>query len=85
MASTTYEDKTQTVGITLPNSLLKETDRLRGDVPRSTYIRRAVEHYLKQNKMRKPLRESRHLEAPVVSPGSHNETTPPRFTEFVHI
>ena len=66
MASTTYNDKTQKVGITLPDSLIKQTDEIRGDVPRSTYIRRAVEHYLKQNKVRKPLCESRHLEAPVV-------------------
>ncbi|MFY9799074.1 MAG: hypothetical protein WAJ93_25590 [Candidatus Nitrosopolaris sp.] len=52
MASTTYNDKTQKVGITLPNSLIKQTDKLRGDVPRSTYIRRAIENYLKQGKMR---------------------------------
>ncbi len=52
MASTTYDDKTQKVGITLPNSLLKQTDRLRGDVKRSTYIRRAVEYYLKRSRMR---------------------------------
>ena len=52
MASTTYEDKTQKVGITLPNSLIKRTDELRGDIPRSTYIRRAVEYYLKQGKTR---------------------------------
>jgi hypothetical protein len=52
MASTTYNDKTQKVGITLPNSLIKRTDELRGDIPRSTYIRRAVEYYLKQGKTR---------------------------------
>lgn len=52
MSSTTYNDKTQKVGITLPNSLLKQTDRLRGDVKRSTYIRRAVEYYLKRSRMR---------------------------------
>ncbi|MFZ0510273.1 MAG: hypothetical protein WAM14_01590 [Candidatus Nitrosopolaris sp.] len=52
MSSTTYDDKTQKVGITLPNSLIKQTDRLRDDVPRSTYIRRAVEYYLKQVKTR---------------------------------
>jgi metal-responsive CopG/Arc/MetJ family transcriptional regulator len=48
MVSTTHNDKTQKVGITLPNSLIKQTDRLRGDIPRSTYIRKAVEYYLKQ-------------------------------------
>ena len=63
MASTTYNDKTQKVGITLPNSLLKRTDKLRGDVKRSTYIRRAVEYYLKQSKVRPP----QNLEAAVVS------------------
>jgi metal-responsive CopG/Arc/MetJ family transcriptional regulator len=52
MASTTYNNKTQKVGITLPNSLIKQTDEIRGDVPRSTYIRRAVEYYLKQGKTR---------------------------------
>jgi metal-responsive CopG/Arc/MetJ family transcriptional regulator len=50
MRSTTYNDKTEKVGITLPCSLIKQTDRLRGDVPRSTYIRRAIENYLKQGK-----------------------------------
>jgi metal-responsive CopG/Arc/MetJ family transcriptional regulator len=77
MSSTTYNDKTKKVGITLPNSLVKQTDKLRGDVPRSTYIRRAIQNYLKQSKVRRPLRESRHPEAPVVSAGSHNETTRP--------
>jgi metal-responsive CopG/Arc/MetJ family transcriptional regulator len=48
MRSTTYNDKTQKVGITLPSSLIKETDQTRGDIKRSTYIRRAVENYVKQ-------------------------------------
>jgi metal-responsive CopG/Arc/MetJ family transcriptional regulator len=52
MVSTTHNDKTEKVGITLPNSLIKQTDRLRGDTPRSTYIRKAVEYYLKQAKTR---------------------------------
>jgi metal-responsive CopG/Arc/MetJ family transcriptional regulator len=72
MVSTTRIDKTEKVGITLPNSLIKQTDKLRGDVPRSTYIRRATEYYLK--------RESRHLEAHVVRAGSHNETTSPTYS-----
>jgi metal-responsive CopG/Arc/MetJ family transcriptional regulator len=54
MMGTTYNDKTKKVGITLPNSLIKQTDKLRGDVKRS--IRRAIENYLKQGKMRRPLR-----------------------------
>ena len=73
MSGTTYNDKTKKVGITLPNSLTKQIDKLRGDIPRSTYIRRAVERYVKQSKVRRPLRESRHL-APV-SAGSQSETT----------
>jgi metal-responsive CopG/Arc/MetJ family transcriptional regulator len=52
MVSTTHNDKTEKVGITLPKSLIKQTDRLRGDVPRSTYIRMAIENYLKQGKIR---------------------------------
>jgi metal-responsive CopG/Arc/MetJ family transcriptional regulator len=80
MVSTTYNDRTVKVGITLPNSLTKQIDKLRGDIPRSTYIRRAVEYYLKQSKVRRLLRESRHLEAPVVRAGSHNETTSPTYS-----
>jgi hypothetical protein len=45
MVSTTH-DKTVKVGITLPGSLIKQTDKTRDDVPRSRYIRRAVENYL---------------------------------------
>jgi metal-responsive CopG/Arc/MetJ family transcriptional regulator len=52
MASTTHNDKTEKVGITLPNSLIKQTDKLRGEIPRSTYIHKAVEYYLKQAKTR---------------------------------
>ena len=80
MSSTTYNDKTKKVGITLPNSLIKQTDRLRGDIPRSTYIRRAVEYCLKQSKVRRPLRESRHLETHVLRAGSHNKTTSPTYS-----
>ena len=47
MRGITYNDKTEKVGITLPCSLIKQTDKLRGNVPRSTYIRRAIENYLK--------------------------------------
>jgi metal-responsive CopG/Arc/MetJ family transcriptional regulator len=47
MVSTTDTDRTEKLGITLPISLLKQIDKNRGDVPRSTYIRRAVESYLK--------------------------------------
>ena len=40
-------DKTEKVGITLPIILVKRTDKARGDIPRSTFIRRAVEQFLK--------------------------------------
>ena len=46
MESTTHADKTEKVGITLPISLVKQTDKARGDIPRSTFIRRAVEQYI---------------------------------------
>jgi metal-responsive CopG/Arc/MetJ family transcriptional regulator len=43
MVSTT---KTEKLGITLPKSLLHTIDNKRGDIPRSRYIRRAIENYL---------------------------------------
>jgi metal-responsive CopG/Arc/MetJ family transcriptional regulator len=50
MKRTTVIDKTEKVGITLPITLVKRTDKARGDIPRSTFIRKAVEKYLKQGK-----------------------------------
>ncbi len=47
MVSTTNVDRTEKLGITLPKSLLRTIDGKRGDIPRSTYIRIAVEDYLK--------------------------------------
>jgi metal-responsive CopG/Arc/MetJ family transcriptional regulator len=41
------EDITEKLGITLPVKLLQKIDNIRGDVPRSRFIRRAVESYLK--------------------------------------
>jgi metal-responsive CopG/Arc/MetJ family transcriptional regulator len=41
------EEKTEKLGITLPISLLQKIDKIRGDIPRSKYIRRAIESYLK--------------------------------------
>ena len=41
-------DKTEKVGITLPGSILKRMDKVRGDIPRSTFIRRAIEQFLKK-------------------------------------
>ena len=47
MVSSTDIDETEKLGITLPISLLKQVDNKRGDIPRSTFIRRAIENYLK--------------------------------------
>ena len=49
MASTIRKnpDRTEKLGITLPISLLHKIDSNRGDIPRSKYIRRAIEKYLK--------------------------------------
>ena len=51
MVSITYSDKTVKVGITLPRSLVKQTDKTRGEVKRSTFILRAT---LKQGNVRTP-------------------------------
>ena len=50
MVSTTKGDRTEKLGITLPISLLKQIENKRGDIPRSTFIRRAIESYLKGSK-----------------------------------
>ena len=42
MVSTTNTDRTEKLEITLPILLLKQIDNKRGDIPRSTFIRRAV-------------------------------------------
>jgi metal-responsive CopG/Arc/MetJ family transcriptional regulator len=47
MVGTTDTDRTEKLGITLPISLLKQIENKRGDIPRSTFIRRAIENYLK--------------------------------------
>jgi metal-responsive CopG/Arc/MetJ family transcriptional regulator len=47
MVGTTKTDKTEKVGITLPISMVRQTDKVRGDKPRSTFIRRAIEQYMK--------------------------------------
>ena len=41
------EDRTAKLGITLPVSLLQNIDDNRVDIPRSKFIRRAVESFLK--------------------------------------
>ena len=50
MVSTTKYDRTEKLGITLPKTLLHTIDNKRGDIPRSTFIRRAVENYLKRGR-----------------------------------
>ena len=48
ITTTTYnEDRTEKLGITLSISLLKKIDNIRGDIPRSKFIRRSVESFLK--------------------------------------
>jgi metal-responsive CopG/Arc/MetJ family transcriptional regulator len=41
-------DNTEKLGITLPKSMIEGVHRERGDVPRSRFIRRAIESYLKR-------------------------------------
>jgi hypothetical protein len=38
-------DMTVKLGITLPKSIIQKIDQRRGDIPRSRYIRRAIERY----------------------------------------
>jgi metal-responsive CopG/Arc/MetJ family transcriptional regulator len=38
------------LGITLPKSIIQKIDNMRGDIPRSRYIRRAIEKYLGSSK-----------------------------------
>ena len=42
-------DMTIKLGITLPRSIIHKIDQRRGDIPRSRYIRRAIERYLGSN------------------------------------
>jgi hypothetical protein len=42
-------DMTVKLGITLPKSIIQKIDQRRGDIPRSRYIRRAIERYLSNN------------------------------------
>ena len=39
-------DNTVKLGITLPKSIIQKIDQKRGDIPRSRYIRKAIEGYL---------------------------------------
>ena len=42
-------DMTIKLGITLPKSIIQKIDNKRGDIPRSRYIRRAIERYFGSN------------------------------------
>jgi metal-responsive CopG/Arc/MetJ family transcriptional regulator len=44
--TTATMDKTVKLGITLPKSILHKIDQKRDDIPRSRFIRRAIERYL---------------------------------------
>ncbi len=50
MRGVTSVDKAEKIGMTLPISPVKHTDKVRRDIPRSTYIRSAIETYLKEEK-----------------------------------
>jgi metal-responsive CopG/Arc/MetJ family transcriptional regulator len=49
IVAVTKMEMTVKIGITLPKSTILKIDSKRGDIPRSRYIRRAVERYLGSN------------------------------------
>jgi metal-responsive CopG/Arc/MetJ family transcriptional regulator len=51
--ATTTMDKTVKLGITLPKSIIQKIDQNRADIPRSRFIRRAVESYLSKGMSKK--------------------------------
>jgi metal-responsive CopG/Arc/MetJ family transcriptional regulator len=46
-------DMTVKLGITLPKSMIQKIDQKRGDIPRSRFIRRAVESFLDKGMSKK--------------------------------
>jgi hypothetical protein len=46
IVAATTTDMTVKLGITLPKSIIQKIDNMRGDIPRSKYIRRVIERYL---------------------------------------
>jgi metal-responsive CopG/Arc/MetJ family transcriptional regulator len=44
MTNSSPDNNTEKLGITLPKVMIERIDRERGDVPRSRYIRRAIEN-----------------------------------------
>jgi metal-responsive CopG/Arc/MetJ family transcriptional regulator len=49
IVAATTTDMTVKLGITLPKSTIQNIDQRRGDIPRSRFIRRAIERYLGSN------------------------------------
>jgi metal-responsive CopG/Arc/MetJ family transcriptional regulator len=49
IVAATTTDMTVKLGITLPKSILQKIDLTRVDIPRSRYIRRAIENYLRSS------------------------------------
>ena len=49
IVAATTTDMTVKLGITLPKSILQKIDQTRADIPRSRYIRRAIENYLRNS------------------------------------
>jgi metal-responsive CopG/Arc/MetJ family transcriptional regulator len=54
------------IGISLPKTLFKEIDDVRGDVPRSIYIRRILEQNLKAETERKARALERQRKEPFI-------------------
>jgi metal-responsive CopG/Arc/MetJ family transcriptional regulator len=46
-------EMTVKLGITLPKSMIQKIDQKRGDIPRSRFIRRAVESFLDKGMSKK--------------------------------
>jgi hypothetical protein len=44
--ATATMDMTMKLGITFPKSIIQKIDQKRGDIPRSSYILRAIERHL---------------------------------------
>jgi metal-responsive CopG/Arc/MetJ family transcriptional regulator len=51
-STTAAADKTDKIALTLPRSIMQKIEKVRGDIPRSTYISRALQNYLKQGRTR---------------------------------
>ena len=45
--------RSKTMGVSLPEEVWRKIDRLRGDVPRSAFIRRLIEKQLSQEEVKR--------------------------------